>query len=62
MFKMSLFQVEIFLRRAFFEQSQKIYCLVNADLLDYDVCDTSQKVLEDFQKDLKITGINLKTC
>ncbi|KAL4233165.1 hypothetical protein ACF0H5_007850 [Mactra antiquata] len=45
-------EVDIFWRRAIFDDSDKIYCLVNADMLDYDVCEASERCLEEYLLDV----------
>ena len=40
-------KVDIFWRRAIFDGGNKIHCLVNADLLDFDVADQAEKLLEE---------------
>ncbi|CAC5415228.1 RNF213 [Mytilus coruscus] len=42
--------LEIFWRRSLFSRSHRIYCLVNADLLNYDVSDKSERALERFMQ------------
>ncbi|XP_021363650.1 E3 ubiquitin-protein ligase rnf213-alpha-like, partial [Mizuhopecten yessoensis] len=42
----TLDQLDIFWRRAVFNQSGKIYCLANSDLLDYEVSDKGEQCLE----------------
>lgn len=44
------FQIEIFVRRALYTKEDKNYCLLNADLLDYDVSENGTKFLEDHMK------------
>ncbi|XP_053396356.1 E3 ubiquitin-protein ligase rnf213-alpha-like [Mercenaria mercenaria] len=44
-------EVDIFLRRAIFGGSRKIHCLMNADMLDYDVSEASQRRLEEYIQD-----------
>ena len=39
--------MDIFWRRAIFDGGSKIHCLVNADLLDFDVADQAEKLLEE---------------
>jgi hypothetical protein len=43
-----LFKVDIFWRRALFDGQKKIHCLVNADMLGYDVSEDAQKNLEEY--------------
>ncbi|KAH3728525.1 hypothetical protein DPMN_054482 [Dreissena polymorpha] len=38
-------EVDIFLRRALYGDGKKIHCLVNADLLDYDVREAAKEIL-----------------
>ncbi|CAG2226872.1 RNF213 [Mytilus edulis] len=46
----TLDMLEIFWRRALFSDVNKIHCLVNADLLDYEVSDKGEKSLERHMK------------
>ncbi|XP_053396335.1 E3 ubiquitin-protein ligase rnf213-alpha-like isoform X2 [Mercenaria mercenaria] len=51
-------EVDIFWRRAIFDGARKIHCLVNADMLDYDVSEVAERCLEEYllevhYKDLK---------
>ncbi|XP_053390338.1 E3 ubiquitin-protein ligase rnf213-alpha-like, partial [Mercenaria mercenaria] len=52
-------EVDIFWRRAIFDGARKIHCLVNADMLDYDVSEAVERCLEEYllevyhDKDLK---------
>lgn len=52
----NIFQLEIFWRRSLFGDSGKIYCLVNADLLDYEVSDKGEKLLEKHMKNAQNRG------
>jgi hypothetical protein len=55
-----MFQLEIFWRRALFaNNNNKVHCLVNADLLDYDVSDKGEKSLERHMKSAEAKGIIL---
>ena len=54
-----MFQLEIFWRRALFADNNKVHCLVNADLLDYDVSDKGEKSLERHMKNAEAKGIIL---
>ncbi|XP_063441660.1 E3 ubiquitin-protein ligase rnf213-alpha-like [Mytilus trossulus] len=42
----TLDMIEIFWRRALFANNDRVYCLVNADLLNYDVSDKGENSLE----------------
>jgi len=44
--------VTIFWRRALFEKGEKVYCLVNADMLSYDVSEAAAHRLEEFMQDI----------
>ncbi|XP_053391303.1 E3 ubiquitin-protein ligase rnf213-alpha-like, partial [Mercenaria mercenaria] len=46
--KTSTDEVDIFWRRALFDNGQKIHCLVNADCLRFDVSEPAEKLLEDY--------------
>ncbi|VDH97030.1 Hypothetical predicted protein [Mytilus galloprovincialis] len=46
----TLDQIEIFIRRALYSEEKKNYCLLNADLLDYDISEKGTKFLEDHMK------------
>ncbi|XP_076109129.1 E3 ubiquitin-protein ligase rnf213-alpha-like [Mytilus galloprovincialis] len=52
--------LEIFWRRSLFGDSGKIYCLVNADLLDYEVSDKGEKLLEKHMKNAQNRDIQFK--
>ena len=54
--KLYALQLEIFWRRALFADGSKIYCLVNADLLDYEVSDKGEKSLERHMKNAQCRG------
>ncbi|XP_060586365.1 E3 ubiquitin-protein ligase rnf213-alpha-like [Ruditapes philippinarum] len=41
-------EVDIFWRRAIFDGGRKIHCLVNADMLDYDVSEAAERCLEEY--------------
>ncbi|XP_071137105.1 E3 ubiquitin-protein ligase rnf213-alpha-like [Mytilus edulis] len=56
----SLDMLEIFWRRSLFGDSGKIYCLVNADLLDYEVSDKGEKLLEKHMKHAQNRAIQFK--
>ncbi|XP_052062678.1 E3 ubiquitin-protein ligase rnf213-alpha-like isoform X2 [Mytilus californianus] len=56
----TLDMLETFWRRALFADNSKIYCLVNADLLDYDVSDKGEKSLERHMKSAKSRGIQYR--
>ncbi|XP_053396339.1 E3 ubiquitin-protein ligase rnf213-alpha-like isoform X2 [Mercenaria mercenaria] len=49
-------EVDIFWRRAIFDGGGKIHCLMNADMLDYDVSEAAERCLDEYlqevQKDL----------
>ncbi|XP_052086034.1 E3 ubiquitin-protein ligase RNF213-like [Mytilus californianus] len=49
----TLDMVEIFWRRALFAENDKIYCLINADLLDYDIADRAERNLQSLMTSLK---------
>ncbi|KAH3728220.1 hypothetical protein DPMN_054171 [Dreissena polymorpha] len=40
-------EIEIFWRRAVFADGRKIHCLVNADILNYDVGEATERILHD---------------
>ncbi|CAG2252472.1 RNF213 [Mytilus edulis] len=46
----TLDMIEIFWRRALFANNDRVYCLVNADLLNYDVSDKGENSLETSQE------------
>ena len=50
-------QVDIFWRRAIFDGGWKLHCLVNADLLDFDVSDRAEKLLESYIQQTNHEGI-----
>ena len=52
-----LLQVDIFWRRAIFDGGRKTHCLVNADLLDFDVSDRAEKLLEGYIQQTNHQGI-----
>ena len=56
--------MDIFWRRAIFDDGgkkhRKIHCLVNADLLDFDVSDRAEKLLEGYIQDTNHEGIYIK--
>ena len=54
-----MFQLDVFWRRALFADNNKVHCLVNADLLDYDVSDKGEKSLEKYMKNAEAKGIIL---
>ncbi|CAG2236708.1 RNF213 [Mytilus edulis] len=58
----TLDMLEIFWRRSLFGDSHcgKIYCLVNADLLDYEVSDKGEKLLEKHMKTAQNREIQFK--
>ncbi|XP_053385748.1 E3 ubiquitin-protein ligase RNF213-like [Mercenaria mercenaria] len=43
-------QVDIFLRRAFFNADGKIHCLMNADSMDLTLCESVEQKLQTFQR------------
>ena len=43
-----IWQVDIFLRRAFFGTEQKVHCLAFADSLDYDVGEKAEKKIKEY--------------
>ncbi|XP_063403574.1 E3 ubiquitin-protein ligase rnf213-alpha-like [Mytilus trossulus] len=52
----TLDMLEIFWRRALFADNRKVYCLVNADLLDYEVSEKGEKSLERHMKQADSKG------
>ena len=54
-----VFQIEIFWRRALFADNNRVHCLVNADLLDYEVSDKGERTLERLMKNAESKGIKL---
>jgi hypothetical protein len=52
-----VFQIEIFWRRALFADNNRVHCLVNADLLDYEVSDKGERTLERLMKNAESKGI-----
>ncbi|XP_060599995.1 E3 ubiquitin-protein ligase RNF213-like [Ruditapes philippinarum] len=44
-------EVDIFWRRAIFGRSCKIYCLMNADVLRYDVSEAAERCLDEYLKE-----------
>ncbi|XP_021363666.1 E3 ubiquitin-protein ligase rnf213-alpha-like isoform X2 [Mizuhopecten yessoensis] len=56
----TLDQLDIFWRRAVFNQSGKIYCLANSDLLDYEVSDKGEQCLKRHMQTAKEKGIKYK--
>ncbi|CAC5422256.1 RNF213 [Mytilus coruscus] len=56
----TLDMLEIFWRRALFSDVNKIHCLVNADLLDYEVSDKGEKSLERHMKTANNRDIQYK--
>ncbi|XP_060084373.1 E3 ubiquitin-protein ligase rnf213-alpha-like [Ylistrum balloti] len=56
----TLDQLDIFWRRAVFNQSDQIYCLANSDLLDYEVSDKGEQCLEKHMQRAKDKGIKYK--
>ncbi|KAJ8315845.1 hypothetical protein KUTeg_007995 [Tegillarca granosa] len=53
-------QLDIFWRRALFDTSDRVYCLVNADLLDYDVSDKGERRLEKHMEKATVLGNQYK--
>ncbi|XP_053396009.1 E3 ubiquitin-protein ligase rnf213-alpha-like [Mercenaria mercenaria] len=51
-------EVDIFWRRAIFDGARKIHCLVNADMLDYDVSEVAERCLEEYL--LEVHYLDLK--
>ncbi|VDI41573.1 Hypothetical predicted protein [Mytilus galloprovincialis] len=56
----TLDMLEIFWRRSLFADDSKVYCLVNADLLDYEVSDKGEKSLERHMKQADSKGRNYR--
>ncbi|XP_033741838.1 E3 ubiquitin-protein ligase rnf213-alpha-like [Pecten maximus] len=56
----TLDQLDIFWRRAVFNQSGQIYCLANSDLLDYEVSDKGEQCLERHMQKAKEKGIKYR--
>ncbi|XP_053396015.1 E3 ubiquitin-protein ligase rnf213-alpha-like [Mercenaria mercenaria] len=44
-------EIDMFLRRVFYSGSKKIYCLVNADMLTYDVDEYTERCVEEYLKE-----------
>ncbi|XP_053396018.1 E3 ubiquitin-protein ligase rnf213-alpha-like [Mercenaria mercenaria] len=55
-------EVEIFWRRAIFEGGRKIHCLLNADLLDFDVSEAAGHILGEYVKDTDLKYRLLVVC
>jgi len=49
-------QLDTFLRRAIFDPKESIYCLLNGDLLDYEVSDKGDQNLEQHMEQAKENG------
>ena len=58
--KFHSFQIEIFWRRALFADGCKVHCLVNADLLDYEISDKGEKSLERHMNNAQFQGMPSK--
>ncbi|CAC5425101.1 RNF213 [Mytilus coruscus] len=56
----TLDMIEIFWRRSLFANNSKVYCLVNADLLDYDVSDRGERTLERLMKNAESKGMKYR--
>ncbi|XP_056014152.1 E3 ubiquitin-protein ligase rnf213-alpha-like isoform X2 [Ostrea edulis] len=56
----TLDEVEIFWRRAVFDTTDRIHCLVNGDLLDYEVSDRGERRLEHLMQKAKENDIPYK--
>ena len=50
-------QVDIFLRRAFFGTQQKVHCLAFADSLDYDVGEKAEKKIKEYVNSAGLTKV-----
>ncbi|XP_053396012.1 E3 ubiquitin-protein ligase rnf213-alpha-like [Mercenaria mercenaria] len=56
-------EVDIFWRRALFEGSHKVHCLLNADLLTYEVSEAAEKLLHEYLLQLMHkTNVNYRLC
>lgn len=51
-----LIQVHTFWRRAIYDGGTKIHCLINADMLAYDVCEAAERYLEAYLQDVHYKG------
>ncbi|XP_052808680.1 E3 ubiquitin-protein ligase rnf213-alpha-like isoform X1 [Mya arenaria] len=51
-------EVSIFWRRAIYDSSGKIHCLLHADLLDFDVSETAEHCLEELLLDIRHSDDN----
>ncbi|OPL22201.1 hypothetical protein AM593_08169, partial [Mytilus galloprovincialis] len=56
----TLDMIEIFWRRALFANNDRVYCLVNADLLNYDVSDKGENSLERHLRKADSKGIKYR--
>ncbi|CAC5418278.1 RNF213 [Mytilus coruscus] len=56
----TLDMIEIFWRRSLFANNSKVHCLVNADLLDYDVSDRGERTLERLMKNAESKGMKYR--
>ncbi|XP_052062680.1 E3 ubiquitin-protein ligase rnf213-alpha-like isoform X2 [Mytilus californianus] len=56
----TLDMLEIFWRRALFANNDRVYCLVNADLLNYDVSDKGENSLERHLRKAENKGIKYR--
>ncbi|VDI14861.1 Hypothetical predicted protein, partial [Mytilus galloprovincialis] len=54
----TLDMVEVFWRRSLFAENSKIYCLVNAENLDYDIADKAERKLQTLITSLKNKDIH----
>jgi hypothetical protein len=52
-------QVELFWWRAFEDTNQQVFCLVNPDVLDYNVSQTAVKMFNILMQELKNTRISV---
>jgi hypothetical protein len=49
-YKNLIIQVDIFLRRAFFNAGGKLHCLMNADLMKLTVCEEVKQRIQQFKR------------